>query len=274
MRWNRSTLAALAALTIILSAAASAQEPGKKRNLIVVYQDVVKPAAVEAYESAGREMLALMRAEKLDSPSYDITAFACTDLTYTYLTPMESFASLDSMHTDWMKLETGPDKDKWQALDKRTGDALISSSRSVVVEMPDCDYIPKQPRLKPEDTKYRRLEFFYLFPGKEGEVAKAGKALAAACSKAGIAESWTVFQSVVGQEMPLFIVVTPAKDPGDFLAADAGVMKALGDEGKRLLDQIMGDTRRYEARDVWYNPELSYVSPSTAKAGETGKKSP
>jgi len=264
---RRLLTAALAgALLAASSTAMIAQEAPKKPELVVVYLDHVKPSMVDAYTGVAKDMVALLKAEKADSPAFDFWAFSATDLTYSYATPMDSFGALDSMHKDWMGLYQGPDKAKWEALDSRMNEAISCSDRLVAMHVPEASYTPKQPRLTMEEAKYRWFDLFQVMPGKEKEFVQHCKALAELSAKAGFGDTWMAYEVVVGDHMPSYVFISPAKDAGDYAASEQGWEKAIGDEGKKHLQAIMALTQHYDGHGEWYVPDLSYQSPSTQKA--------
>jgi hypothetical protein len=263
MKVNRTIVLAAAVLATLWSAGLAAQEAPKEPEFVVVYIDAVKPSMVKEYESSVKDMVALLTAEKADSPAFDYWAFSGHDMTYSYVTPMNSFGAMDSMHGEWVQLYKGPDKDKWKALDERMSRALESSTRLIAMHVNSASYMPKEPRFKMQEAPYRWYDYFYVMPGKEGEFIKLAKALGEAAAKGGFNDPWNVYQIIVGEGMPLFVVVSPAKDAADYEQSEKNFMKAIGEEGKKLIDGIMGVTRRYESRTDWYRADLGYQSPAT-----------
>jgi hypothetical protein len=251
-----------------VSLAAAAQETPEKPELVVVYKDHVKPSMVEEYSAAARDMVALLREEKADSPAFRFWAFSGPDLTYSYVTPMDGFAAMDTMHKEWMDLYKGPDKTKWEALDARLNPAIAWSERLVAAKVPGASYAPKDPRLTMDEARYRWYDICVVMPGKEKEFVTACKALADLSAKAGFPDRWTVYAVVVGGPMPCFVVITPAKDPADYMASEAAWTKAVGEEGKKQMHAIMAVTQHYDGHGEWYHPDLSYEGPSAKKAAE------
>jgi hypothetical protein len=260
---KRTLVLAAAALTALWSAGLAAQEAPKKPEFVVVYIDAVKPAMVKEYESAVKDMAGLLTAEKADSPAFDYWAFSGRDMTYSYVTPMDSFGALDVMHVEWMKLYKGPDKDKWKALDERMSKDLEYSTRLIAMRVAEGSYMPKEPRFKMREAPFRWYDYFYVMPGREGEFIKLAKGLAEAAEKGGFNDPWTIYQVIAGEQMPLFVVVSPAKDAADYEQSEKAFMKAIGEEGQKFIDGIMAVTRRYESRTGWYRPDLGYQTPST-----------
>jgi hypothetical protein len=265
VKLDRTVKWAAGAALVLWGACAFAQEAPAKPELLVVYQEHVKPSKGEEYTATVKDMVALLKEEKADSPAFDMWTFAAPDFTYTYVTPMSSMGDLDTMHAAWMALYKGPDKARWEALDGRMSDALTGSSRKIVAHVASASYKPKKARLAEEEAKYRWFDVFTVMPGKEKDFVGLCKGLAELADKAGFGDSWNTYSVVVGDAIPTFIVVSPAKDQGDYAESDRAFTRAVGEDGKKLFAQIMAVTQHYDGHGEWYRPELSYQSPTRLK---------
>ncbi len=282
MTWKRGLVVAASAMLAVFSLALGAQEKPKETKeakhpkapgLVVVYMDHVKPAMLKEYKAAALDMVALMKEEKLDAPAFDFWAFKSENsLTYSFVTPMHKMADLDAMYGEWMKLYKGPDKAKWEALDKRLGAALSCTDRVIAMRVDKASFHPKEPRLDPGEAKYRWYDYFYVQPGKHKEFVDLCGKLAAIAGEKGLADPWMVYSVIFGEKMPLFVVTSIAKDPGDYEQEMTAFYKALGDEGKKVMDEIMAITRNYKGEGQWFVPKLSYRSPSSMPEKKEMKK--
>lgn len=259
----------LAGLLCVLPALALwAQKPEKppEPQFVLIYQDTVKPGALKDYESAVKDMVALLKEEKADSPAFLMWAYLEEGgTTFSYATPMHAMADMDAMYKDWMELMKGPDKAKWEALVKRMSATLACTKRSVAVRNGKASCMPAEPRVAMKDAKYRYFEYLQVIPGKEKEFVAACKGLADITAKVGSKEAWMTYEMVVGGPMPTYVISTPAKGPEDFRKSQKEWRKAVGDEGGRLIDKILSVTKRYTAGGAWIRHDLSYVPPSMMK---------
>ena len=273
MRSNRM-MAWVACVVLALAAVgAEAQDAPKKKDLVVLYADHVKPSQVDAYVAAAKEVVALLKEAKADNPAFDLWAYSAPDFTFTYATPMSGLGDLDAMHAAWLELYRGPDKVKWEALESRTSGALLYTDRKVVARVADASYKPKEPRLKDDEGRYRWFDVFEVVPGKEGEFVALCKRLAELAAKGGFKDSWETYSVIIGGAMPSFIIVTPARDQADYAESDRAFSVAVGEEGKRVFAQVMAITQHYDGHGEWYRPELSYQTPTRLKAMEAEKGS-
>ncbi len=282
MTWKRGLVAVAGALLAVCSLSLGAQEKLKETKeaghprepgLVMVHMDHVKPSMLKEYKEAALDMVALMKEEKLDSPLFDFWGFKSENsFTYSYASPVRNMADLDAMYEAWMKLAHGPDKAKWEALEKRMGETLDSMDRIVAMGVDKASYHPEKPRLDPSEARYRWYDYFYVQPGKEKAFVDLGQKLAGAAAKGGFTDPWMVYSVLFGEEMPLFVVVSIAKDPGDYDSEMAAFNKSIGEEGMKVMDEIMAITREYKGEGQWYLPELSYKSRSSMTEKKEMKK--
>ncbi len=268
MRFCRAVTSVFCAAAVLSSLGAWAQEATAKSELLVVFQEHVKPSKGEAYVAAVKDMVALLTEEKADSPAFDLWTYSAPDFTYTYVTPMASMGDLDTMHEAWSALYKGPDKARWSSFDARINDAISGSSRTIVAHVTSASYKPPKPRLSEEEARYRWVDTFSVVPGKEGEFVGLCKGLAELAAKVGYGDPWNVYSIVVGDRIPCFFVVSNAKDQGDYAESDRAFTQAAGEEGKKIFARIMAVTQHYDGHGEWYRPELSYQTPTRLKTLE------
>jgi hypothetical protein len=126
---------------------------------------------------------------------------------------------------------------------------------------PDLSYVPANPRLKPEEQKYVRLQFYYLVPGKEMEAEAIARDYVALFKQKNVTESFSIYISILGDDLPLLVAAIPAKSPADYAAADERTNSITGAEGRALGQRALAITRRIETREAILRPDLSYPPP-------------
>ena len=279
MTWKRGLVVVAGALLALSSLALRAQDKpkeakeAKEPGLVMVHMDHVKPSMLKEYKAAALDMVALMKEEKLDSPLFDFWGFKSENsFTYSYASLARNMADLDAMYEAWMKLVQGPDKAKWEALDKRMGATLDSMDRIIAMRVDKASYMPEKPRLDPVEARYRWYDYFYVQPGKEKAFVDLGRKLASVAAKGGFTDPWMVYSVLFGEGMPLFVVVSVAKDPGDYDSEMAAFNKSIGEEGMKIMDEIMAITRSYKGEGQWHVPALSYRSHSSMTEEKEMKK--
>ena len=256
-RWSGA--AALLAAGLV-PMALGAQQP--QRAFLLVYEDHVKPSMAESYEASTKDMLKALTDAKASTPSFEMMAFMYDDFTYCYLTPLKDFGALDGMESDWMKVAEKVGKERWKQIMASNAPAVESYSELVAEHLPAISYAPAEPRLKESEMPYFVDYYYYVLPGKEAEFKALGKQFADLYRSKGVTNGWNVYQCLLGENLPFFIVGHDAKDPADFAAWDQKDTAALGEEGKALFAKVLSLCRKIESRPGWWRPDLSYHAPA------------
>jgi hypothetical protein len=252
-------------LSFLVSFAALAADMPKP-ELFIIHEEAVKPSAMMAYEAAAKDLVAALSEKKFSSPALNWTAIMTTDVHYTYVVRLSNFAALDSWQAEWGKAAAAVGAERWAALERRGNDALSSYAEVVTMRRPDLSYVPANPRLKPEEQRYLRLEFFYLIPGKEKEAEAVAKDYIALFKQKNVGDSFSVYASIYGDDLPLWVVTSTAKSPADYAANDERVNAALGADLQALQQRSMSVSRRFVLREGFVRPDLSYPPPAPPAA--------
>jgi hypothetical protein len=254
--------ACCAALALVASPLAAGEEaPPPKPRLWAVYTEYVKPSMVAEYEAVGREMVAAMKAAKVESRYTYFSMLEGEGFSYIAVTPMESFADLGMIRREWMQMGEKIGKAAWAEMIRRGSEAVDHSSMQVFVERPDISYRPDTPRLDPGEAAFAEYGFHYLVPGMEQEAATIAGEYAELYRNNGLSEPFVVFQAVTGENLPLLVVATYGKDEADWIASGAKVNEALGEEGLMLQQRAMRVIRTYESKKRQLREDLSYQPP-------------
>lgn len=252
----------LGVLFALPAAAGDTEKPAME--FFAVEVATVKPPMVNQYEKVTRDMVAAMTAAKADSPSYFFWASSGPSMTYTFVTPIENFAALDAMEADWLKLADLVGKETFRQMWIGATQAVDHLNRFVIVKLPGLSYEPETPG-DVESKAYHSYGFFYVAQDQEMAFRKLVAAFVDLSKKKKVPEPFQVYSVVMGDDLPLYISVSSARNQPDFLAARKHVKELLGEEGKALSEKIVATLRKYERREGWFRKDLSYVPPSMQK---------
>lgn len=237
-----------------------------KPQLYVIHEEVVKPAQMMAYEAVSKEFVSTLAEKKVNSPALTWNAYMTNDMHYLYLVRIPNFAAMDTSMGEWEKAKNSVGAARWTDLERRGSEPMVSYNEFVAMLRPDLSYKPANPRLKMEEQRYFRVDFYYLIPGKMAEAEAIAKDYVALFKQKNIAESFSIFIDILGDDLPLLVASVPAKSEADAVAADERVNSALGADGQALQARAMAITRRFERRSSTFRPDLSYPSQMTSSA--------
>ena len=262
---KRTLLAVALLLFPLIAAQAQNAPPAPKPQLFVIHEEIAKPSMLAQYESTTREFFKALTDAKVDPAVFSVNTYVTPDFHYIYLAPISSFAGMDKIAGMFMSMGNAVGNDRWQDLMRRGGATMESYSETVTMLRPDLSYVPANPRLKPEDRKYFRLEFFYLIPGKEQDAEAIARDYATLFKQKNWPEGYSIFMALTGENLPLLVVSIPAKSLADYVAADDRLNATLGADIKPLQARALSITRKFELRDVTARPDLVYPPPAPAK---------
>lgn len=233
-----------------------AQAEEQKAQLYLVYEVTVNPSKANDYEAAIKEYFSLFAEGKSSYPWY---ASSSDDFHYYFVSPIENFAEIDKMNISFAELMTQVGMERWQALANRLNDNSEYYRQFMTYHRLDLSYVPKNPRLKPEEEKYIQWDFWNILQGKEGECEELLKKWVALCESKNSPHAYGVIVGDIGTKMPLIIITQTGKDSVDWHIHNQEMWKLLGEEGSALMDKWMTLIKKYDRKTGWLRPDLSYM---------------
>jgi hypothetical protein len=224
----------------------------------------MKPSMLAQYEATSHEFFATLAQAKVDPATFSIIGFMSPDFRYTYFAPISDFAGMDKINQVFMTMADKVGKDKWADVMRRSGAATESYADFIIMERPDLSYVPAAPRVKAEDRKFYRVQFYYLMPGHETDAEAIAHDYAALFKQKNIPDGFTIYTAVTGNDLPLLVASVGAKSMADFAAADERNNATLGDAVRPLQGRALAITRRFEVRDYTTRPDLVYPMPAAS----------
>jgi hypothetical protein len=252
---------AAAALT---GAAAFAQGAVPTPQMFIIHTERAVPSKLADYEATTKEFIALVQANRSAMPGFAFTVLQGEDLSYNYVTPIRSFADVDGIMASFDALAKAVGAEKFGDYTRRSGATFSSYDENAFVEVPGGSYWPAGAAVTPQNAGYYQLDFYYVAPGYEeaaGEVAASWKKL---FENGKVPYGYSLFRLALGNDGPLWVVSTPAKDAANLAEINAASMKAVGAEAwqaqvAKTLAICRGfDSKRYTVRrDLSLPPVMS-----------------
>jgi hypothetical protein len=228
----------------------------KKPQLYFVEDYLVKPGMVSQFEAAVKELNAALWAPY--NWPWAMETYATEDFHYYLCYPMASLTDLDKAFSVFNEILGKFGEQKWDAINRKFGDASEYYKQSTLNFSPELSYIPEKPRLKPEEMKFVYWGFCYVMPGKEKELEAQFKKIAALFKAKKVASGFNTFVGGIGLDLPLYIYTEVGKSPADFFLTSEKVMKIVDPEVTQLWNKTLTVMRKYEFKTGAYRPDLSY----------------
>jgi len=256
MKPNKSVVVFLFLAVSVLAFTLPAPAQEKKPQLFFVEDDVVKPAMVPQFEAALKEFIASMWTPF--SWPWTMETYATEDFHYFLCYPMASLTDLDKAFSVFNEILGKFGEQKWDALNRKMGDATEYIKQSTVTFSPELSYVPEKPRLKPEEMKFVYWGFCYVLPGREKEFEAQFKKIAAICKAKNVDSGFNTWVGGIGTDLPFYLYTELGKSPADFFLNEEKVMKLIDPEVTQLWNKTLALMRKYEFKMGTFRPDLSY----------------
>jgi len=254
---GRNLVLCVAVLAWVIGASAGlAAEAEQAPEFLVVWQEDVKPEAMETY----------MKTRIADAQLWDTYGFEFPFMTFvqdfrvTTCYSFKAFAQIDGvpMKLEAKNQETGG---RMKQLDKQRMKCISDSSTAIVVARPDLAYTPKNPAFTPDLDKpfYSFRVIYYIKPDKVEEAEAMGKKVKALCEKNQSPMGYLMYQKIFGQNDYAFIAVMNAKDKAAFTALDKQMEANPDPEIENLFKENAHLLTKIETQEGTFIPEASYI---------------
>ncbi|HEX9163438.1 MAG TPA: hypothetical protein VF980_17155 [Thermoanaerobaculia bacterium] len=262
----RKALGAGCLLLISLSAAGQGTPATPPRpGYVLIHEEIAKPSMLVQYEATTRDINKALTDTHADPKNFAMNLYVTSDMHYLYVWPIANWAAIDAMQQNFVSLGQTIGQDRWRDLMNRGNSAMYSYNEFVAQLRPDLSYVPATPRLKPEERRFVHWIFYYVDAAHMQEAEQVAKDYAALFRAKNIADPFTTYQVVSGNDLPILVAAVPAKSAADYYANDEKVNAALGADVQPLAARALAITRKYEVRDGIYRPDLSYPVVATEK---------
>lgn len=246
---------------LALSVAATAQE---NKSQFYFFEDyAVKPSMVLQFEAALKEAIAALYGP-YNWPR-PMETYSTEDFHYYLFYPLENLAEVDKMFASSYEIVGKIGEQKWDALNKKFGDATEFYKQCTVTLSPDLSYIPEKPRLKPEEMKFFCWGFCYVLPGREKEFEAQLKKIVVLFKSKRINQGFNSCIGGLGMDRPSYVYSEMGKSPADFFLSSEKVMKLADPEATNIWNTVLGLMRKYEFKTGLVRPDLSYTPPAKVK---------
>jgi len=252
---------AVAALT---GAAALAQGTAMAPKMFIVHREHALPEKLADYEATTKEFIALVQANRSAMPTFAFTALQGEDLSYNFITPIQNLAAGDTLLASFDALAKAAGPEKLGDLFRRSGATFTSADDNAFLEVPEGTYWPAGGAVTPMNAGYYQLDSYYVKPGYEDAAAGIAASWKKLFEDAKVPYGYSVHKLVLGNDGPLWVVSTPAKDAANLAEINAAAVKAIGaaawqaQVAKTLAICRGFDSKRYTVRrDLSLPPVMS-----------------
>jgi hypothetical protein len=225
--------------------------------MFFIVQEHVKPSMTKQYEAAGKRLIAAMKAANIRNVTFDTVAGP--EIGYVYVMPIDGFAAMDGLRESWMDAIGTIGEETYAEINASADEAVQSTDRHHVVRRDDLSYSPEDASMDKGAVRYISYNFYYVIPGRTREFEALGKEFVSLYQEHGIDVGWTMYQSITGTDLPLYVMAMAGKSPGDVFGKRDEIYAKLGAAGHELMARSYSMIRRVEQKSGTPRPDLSYT---------------
>lgn len=252
----KSTKLNLTAFILLLFTCFSINAQNDRYQLYVVHEDHVKDGMQSKHDKADKVLLDAAREHKMKGMSW--ITFQADDNRVLYLYPIQSMADLDKNPFEDLEKKMG--KDNFENLFTDYNDTYTEHGDCILKLDKELSYMPDGITQTPAGQDYRELTYYWIPPGKDEEAEKLAKSVKQLYSSKNSKIHYRVYKSGFGNMGNYYMVAVAAESPEALEKRRQENMQLMGEEGKKLFDEIDRTVTKKEMVTGYLKPELSYAA--------------
>ncbi len=219
-----------------------------------IHADLVKPSMNSEYEKVSKDFIAACT--KYDLKDADWSTARIDDGTYISIMPIKNMADLDK--NTLAPLAEKMENENFMELFERFNKCYDKHGDYVVVLNSELSYMPNGLTINTEGQNYRKWHFLYVTPENVQNLRGKIKDLKALYEKKGSKEYFRIYRAGFGTMGDYFLAVVSAKDALDYARQSDENDALLGEEGKKLFEDMFKYVFKYDSKTGNMRPDLSY----------------
>ncbi|PXX24585.1 hypothetical protein [Arenibacter sp. ARW7G5Y1] len=252
MKTLKKTLFTSLALTLITFTATAQKE---KNQAYYVHEDQVKPNMIQEYDQVSKDFTEASKKHNLQDLSWQV---ASTDTgRYFNISPIENMAELDKNVMAPLSEKMG--EEAFVNLFKRFNECYDKHGDYIIYLNKELTYMPEGINPITEGQNYRKWHFLHVAPGNIQNLKGKLKELKALYTSKGSKEYYRIYHNGFGNMGDYYLAVISAVDAEDYAKKSKENEALLGEEGKKLFDEVFKYVLKYETETGRMHPELAYT---------------
>lgn len=227
-----------------------------QNQMFSIHIDYVKPSMESEYVEVSKAFVA--ECKKHNIQNADWTEIRFDNGTYMTFEAIPNMAALDA--NNFAPLVEKMGEANFKALFDRFSKCYDRHGSYIINRIESLTYMPEGALAAQEDHNYRKFHYLYVSPTTSKMIAEKMKAIKDLYIKKGSKEYYRVYHSGFGTMGEYYLVIISAKDEKSYITQSDENEKLLGEEGKKLLDDLFINISRYEPVTGYIKPTLSYIT--------------
>ncbi len=229
-------------LVLLISNSSANAQDEPKDQLYWVHQEKAKINLIDQYEKTSKDVVNIFKEGSLD---VEIRASQRDDNLFYYLIPISIYADIDKIVANFKTASEKVGKDKWSNAMGENSATIETSKDGIITHSGKYSYVPKNPKLKPNEVKFLHWDYFYVLPKKRKEFFEIAKQYKELSEKDDIEMGYDVWLPEFGFDNDMVVVTQGAKDDIDFYQTNNMVNEKLGSDGEMLWNKMLKTLKNF-----------------------------
>lgn len=242
---------------LFVCAQLSFAQEAPKDQLYMVREEVAKVDMWDKYESTSKQWVEMMTEGGLDLPY--VRATQRDDAHYFYLIPINNYADIDKFQGIFGAAVEKAGKEKWANFLVENESSIETHKDYVVRWSAKYSYIPKQPRLKLEDSNFIHWIYFHYKLEKRNELMEVLKEWKKLYEDKNINSGYSVWLVELGLDNNRIVFTEFFKDGADYYSTMKEISAQIKAEEDILWAKMAPLLIDMEQKYGNRRPDLSYI---------------
>lgn len=243
-------------MSLFLLLGFSANSQNDRYQMYVVHEDHVKEGMMDKHLAADLNLLNAVKEHKMKDMSW--VTFQSDDNRVMYLFPINKMADLDE--DPFEKLGKKMGEEELGKLFDAFNDTYSEHGDYILMLDKDLSYMPDGITQTPSGKDYREITYYWIPPGKAKKAEQLAKSVKDLYSKKGSKIHYRLYKSGFGNMGNYYMVAVAAENAEALEKLRNENIELLGEEGKRLSDEIQNTFSNQERYHGKMRLDLSYAS--------------
>lgn len=248
----KSTILSIAMLALV-PLMGFAQE--SKNQLFYIHEDLVKPSMIQEYEQISKEFKEACIEHNLQGLSWQVASTSTGR--YLNISPIANMAELDQNVMAPLAEKMGDEA--FKDMFKRFNQCYDKHGDYTVYLNEELTYMPEGINTTTEGQNYRKWHFLHVTPENIPNLKAKLIALKALYARKGSKEYYRIYHNGFGGMGDYYVAVLSAIDEEDYAKKSKANEVLLGEEGKKLFDEVFQYVFKYEVESGGMHPDLGYT---------------
>jgi hypothetical protein len=226
----------------------------EKNQAYYVHEDQVKPSMIQKYMEVSKDFTDACKKHNLEGASWQVGS--TTTGRYFNISPIENMAELDKSIMAPLAEKMG--EEAFINLFKRFNECYDKHGDYIIYLNKELTYMPQGISTITEGQNYRKWHYLHVTPNNIQNLKGKLKELKALYTQKGSKEYYRIYHNGFGSMGDYYLAVISAVDAEDYAKKSKENEALLGEEGKKLFDEVFSYVLKYETATGEMHPELAY----------------